>query len=44
VRPVRIAYNSAVLVVPNVKVWVEGQLVITPFNLHDLLRESLTFT
>jgi hypothetical protein len=38
------ADNSAVLVAPNVKVKMEAQHSFPPLNLHDLLRESFTFT
>jgi hypothetical protein len=41
VRPARRADNSAVIVVPNVKVKMEAQNSIPPLSLHDLLPEAL---
>jgi hypothetical protein len=43
VWPVRRADNSAVLVVPNVKLRMKVRHSIPPLSLHDLLRESFTF-
>jgi hypothetical protein len=43
-RPARRADNCTVLVVPNVKVRTEAQHFVPPLSLHDLLRESFTFT
>jgi hypothetical protein len=43
VRQARRANNSALLVVPNVKLRMEAQHSILPLNLHDLLRESFIF-
>ena len=43
-RPARKADNSAVQVVPNVKVRIEAKLSIPPpLSLHELLRETFTF-
>jgi len=39
----RRADNSAVLVLPNVRIWMEAQNSIYPLSLRDLLRESFTF-
>jgi hypothetical protein len=39
VRPKLTAKNSAVLIVPNVKVMMEAQQFIPPLSLHDLLLE-----
>jgi hypothetical protein len=39
VRPARTADNSAVLVVPHVKVRMEVQHSIPPLKLHDVLQE-----
>ena len=39
-RPVRRGDNTAILVVPNVKVKMEAQHPILPLNLHDLLWAS----
>ena len=39
VRPVRGATNSAILVVPNVKVRMEAKNSMLPLSLHHLLRE-----
>jgi len=44
VGPARKADNSTVLVVLNVKTGMEAQHYIPPLSLHDLLRESFTFT
>ena len=43
-RPARRADNSAVLVVPNVKVRMEARHSIPPLCLDDLLWESFTFS
>jgi hypothetical protein len=43
VQPVHTADNSAILVVPNVKVQMEAQYAIPSLSLHDLLGESLSF-
>jgi hypothetical protein len=43
VRPARRAHNSAVLVVPNVKVMMEAKRPIPPLNLHHLLQKALPF-
>ena len=42
VRPARTVDNSAVLVVPNVKIRVEAQHSISALSPHDLLLESFT--
>jgi hypothetical protein len=42
-RPARRADNSAVLVVPNVKVRMHAQLSIPPLSLHGLLGKTLRF-
>ena len=44
VHPVHSADNSAILVVPNVKVRMEAQHSIPLLSLHDLLQESCTCT
>ena len=44
VRPALKIGNSAIHVVPNVKVRMEARQSILPLSLHDLLRESFTFT
>ena len=43
-QPARTADNSAVFVVPNVKVRMEAQHSIPPMSLHDLFRKTFTFT
>ena len=41
-RSVRRADNSAVLVLLNVKIWMEAQHFIRPQSLNDLLQEGIT--
>ena len=41
-RSARRADNSAVLVLLNVKIWMETQHFIRPQSLNDLLREGIT--
>jgi hypothetical protein len=36
--------QSAILFVPNVKGRMEAQISMSPFSLHDLLRETFTLT
>jgi hypothetical protein len=43
-RPARRTENFAVVVVPNVKVGWRPNTSSHPFSLHDLLRESFTFS
>ena len=42
VQPVQRLDNSAILVVPDVKVRMEAKYSIPPLSLHDLLHESFT--